>query len=221
LLVLIDQYGRLGLVVGLVGWGVLARRQPLVGGMLALGWVCSFVFAIMYDAATNYFYFIPGHLFWALAMAVAVEALLDLRFPMVESRLNLPQSTIHNLKSAALAVLLMVVLAVGVGVRYPSAGWQRKTEPRDQAEIVFRELPHAAIIYVGWEASSVIKYYQIVEGRRTDLILKAGDPHDWAVHMRDFMTEGWPVYVTEPPDSLFQLFKLTPVGFTYHVEFKR
>jgi hypothetical protein len=34
------------------------------------------------------------------------------------------------------------------------------------------------------------------------------------------MTEGWQVYVTEPPDPLFQQFKLTPVGFTYHVEFK-
>ena len=218
--ILLDQYGWPGVIVGLGGWAVLARRQPLVFGMLALGWAGSFVFAIMYDAATNYFYFIPGHLFWAPAMGVAGEAILDSRFWILEHTTNLPKSKIQNLKSPALAGLLLVILAVGVVARYPSAGWQRKTEPRDQAEIVFRELPHAAIIYVGWEASSVIKYYQIAEGRRTDLILKAGDPHDWAGHMRDFMTEGWQVYVTEPPDSLFQQFKLTPVGFTYHVEFK-
>ena len=187
--------------------------------MLALGWGCSFVFAIMYEAATNYFYFIPGHLFWALAMGIAAEAGVAAlgrwgHPPRSGAAAPAPWVT------AGLATLLVALLAVGVVGRYPSAGWQRKTEPRDQAEIVFRELPHAAIIYVGWEASSVIKYYQIVEGRRTDLILKAGDPHDWAGHMRDFMTEGWPVYVTEPPDSLFQLFKLTPVGFAYHVEFK-
>lgn len=218
--ILVNQYTWLGVIAGLVGWAVLARRQPLVFGMLALGWGCSFVFAIMYNAATNYFYFIPGHLFWALAMGVAGEAFLDGRFRLSVRKMDPPKANIQTLKSAGLAVLVVAALVVGVVARYPSAGWQRKTEPRDQAEIVFRELPHAAIIYVGWEASSVIKYYQLAEGRRTDLILKAGDPHDWAGHMRDFMTEGWPVYVTEPPDSLFQQFKLTPVGFTYHVEFK-
>src|SRR5205085_6280320 len=74
--VLLDQYGAPGVIVGLGGWAILARRQPLVFGLLASGFVCSFVFAIMYAAATNYFYFIPGHLFWALALGVAGEAAL-------------------------------------------------------------------------------------------------------------------------------------------------
>jgi hypothetical protein len=217
--ILLNQFGWPGVIVGLIGWVGLARRHPLVFGMLALGWVCSFVFAIMYNAATNYFYFIPGHLFWALAMGVAAEMGLAALGRWAGTR---PAGLrLARWATAGLAVGLVAILAVGVVARYPSAGWQRKTEARDQAEIVFRDLPHAAIVYVGWEASSVIKYYQIAEGRRTDLILKAGDPNDWAGHMRDFMTEGWQVYVTEPPPVLFKDFKLTQVGFTYHVEFKR
>jgi hypothetical protein len=121
---------------------------------------------------------------------------------------------------AGLAVGLVALVAWGVAGRYNTAGWQNDTYWRDQAESFFREAPPSSIVYVGWEASSVIKYYQVAEGRRTDLNLKAGNPTDWPGHIRDWLTEGWPLYVTEPPGELFTYFKLTPAGFAHRVEFR-
>ena len=216
--VLLDQYGWPGVLVGLIGWVGLARRQPLMFGLLASGFVFSFVFAIMYDAATNVFYFIPGHLFWALALGMAgemaVAALTGARWRGVGA------GRLARGATAALAVGLIALVAWGVAGRYNTAGWQHDNRWRDQAEIFFREAPPSSIVYVGWEASSVIKYYQVAENRRTDLILKAGNPTDWPGHIRDWLTEGWALYVTEPPTELFSYFKLTPVGFAHRVEFR-
>ena len=117
--VLLDQYGWPGVIVGLVGWAVLARRQPLVFGMLAAGFVFSFVFAIMYDAATNYFYFIPGHLFWALALGVAGEAALA----------ALPAGAGHATRAGQVTRWRWVALAAALVALLVAGAWPPATTP--------------------------------------------------------------------------------------------
>ena len=274
--ILLDQYGWPGVLIGLAGWVVLARRQPLVFLMLACGWVLSFVSGIMYASETSYYHSSPatccGRWRWAWRArrrwagsrrARGRRTTDDGRRTTDDGRRTTDdgrrttddgrRTTDDGRRTIGLRVRTgrrttddgrRTIMACKIGGgdcalraawscwrgcwcwlgaalvdRYPRLDRSYDTWARDQGAATLQALAPNAVVFARWEATTILRYYQLVEGRRLDVALQAGNPADWAGQIHDWLMEGRAVYVNLPPDAVRQQFRLTPAALVERVEF--
>ena len=185
------QYTPLGIVVGLLGLVVLWRNLRADAWLFALMVVANFAFAMNY-ALVGYLYFIPTYLIFGILIgiglswpgALAVSALQRLFGGSTEAVVK--WSVVLGL--GALAV-------VALAARYPGISLRHQTQARDEALSLLGSAPQGASLYMDWEDVSVLRFYRLVYGMRTDLTLHTGDPADWAKWAYCDVTNGVPAYV--------------------------
>lgn len=188
---LLGQYTVVGIVAGLVGIGALLRFRRIEAALLLLMMAGNFFFAMNYSLV-GYLYFIPTYLIWGIFVSVGVGWLVHMVWARLEGKIA-PAAGWAALSAAGIIFALAMVWAVGL--RYPNIDQSRQTEKRDSALALLNSAPQGASLYLDWEDLSVMRFYRLVYGMRTDLTLHSGDPSDWAEGVYCDLQFGSAVYV--------------------------
>ncbi|MDQ6695603.1 MAG: DUF2723 domain-containing protein [Chloroflexota bacterium] len=188
---LYNQFTFVGIAVGLLGLVVLWRAARSEAALFTLMMLGNFWFAMNY-ALVGYLYFIPTYLLWALCMAVGVGWLGRAVLEWIGA--GLPLRT-RAMGLGAISLALSALFLSSIAVRYPNIDQSSYTGTRDRALSLLGTVPQGASIYMDWEDISVIRFYRLVYGLRTDLTLHTGDPTDWAKAIYCDLNSGVAAYV--------------------------
>lgn len=209
------QYTLLGIVAGLVGLTVLWRYRRVEALLMTMMLMGNFLFAMNYSLV-GYLYFIPTFLMWAALIAIGLAYIVSLVASMLGKRIS---PVAMRTGGAAIAGVLLAAIVYTCILRYPNIDQSGQTATRDQALALLEAAPPGASVYLDWEALSVMRFYRLVYGMRTDLALHSGDPGSWAKGIYCDVTSGTATYVGEfagaMPPSIAEDFTLAdaPMGW--------
>jgi hypothetical protein len=163
-----EQWGPLGLGLGVWGAGAFWARRPRAGAALAAIFAAHTLYALGYYTADSYVYLLPAHLVAALWMGEGVAAgwalLAGLHRPGPWAR--------HVLGG----VLLLAPLAWAVLANGPAVDLSADREARDWLASVEAAIPTGALVVTGDDRHTfALAYLQWAEGRRGDLLVVDGD----------------------------------------------
>ena len=211
------QYTPAAIVVGLVGIAVLLRYRRAEAGLLLAMMAGNFLFAMNYSLV-GYLYFIPTYLIWAVFVSVGVGWTVHVLWARLEGKVA-PAWGWATLGAGGVVLALMVGWAVAL--RYPNIDQSGQTDKRDIAMALLSSAPLGASLYLDWEDLSVIRFYRLVYGLRTDLTLHSGDPADWAEGVYCDLEQGSAVYIAPfagaQPPVVARDFTLEPAPMGWRV----
>jgi hypothetical protein len=188
---LFSQYTLIGIALGLAGLVVLWRSARVEAMLLTLMMAGNFFFAMNYSLV-GYLYFIPTYLIWGVLMVVGLGWVAAGIGRLVGERFG-----VTSLRVGATLVVLGLVAGIAYLAlsRYQAIDQSGQTATRDKALALLNAAPQGASLYLDWEDLSVIRFYRMVYGLRTDTSLYSGDPTDWPKGIYCDLTNGTPVYV--------------------------
>jgi hypothetical protein len=214
---LLGQYTPLGVALGLVGWVALWRLRWAEAGLLTLMLTGNFLFAMNYSLV-GYLYFIPTYLIWGVFMSFGAGWLLYL---LLYSDRRSHSAVLTRAAAAVVGVVLLASVAGLVGTRFQSLDLSWETAVRDRALAMLNAAAPNASLYLDWEELSVIRFYRLVYGMRTDLALHSGDPGAWPKNVYCDVTAGTPTYVGQfagaMPAGVADDFELEPAPMGWRV----
>jgi len=166
---LLQQFGIIGLAIGLIGLIVFFKHSPLYWSMLWIT-VASAAFAIAYSTTDSFMYLIPAFLCFAIWLGIGLSELMELSARRVR---YIPP---------LIGLTLVVVLFVHAGNQ-----WKRVDASHDQRAESFGEnvlsiAPANAIVFArGDQAIFSLWYFQYALGERPDLAIVVPDllQFDW------------------------------------------
>lgn len=166
---LLDQFGILGLVVGLIGLVFSYRSSALFGHLL---WTlfAFLTFAIVYVVRDAHMYLLPVFLVFSLLIGFGLDVLMG----MVAGRYAF-------LRPAPALLLLLYLLGLGV-VHRPQVDASGDARAEQFGEAVLTLAPHEAILFVqGDGAVFSLWYFHYALGQRPDVTVIASDllGFDW------------------------------------------
>ncbi|GJM43008.1 MAG: hypothetical protein DHS20C20_32900 [Ardenticatenaceae bacterium] len=200
----------IGIGPGLLGLGVLTRRNWRLGGMLLLMFLANAIFYINYRVIDKDTMFLPTYLIWAIWLGVGYQQLA----------LWL-QSQAQSLVTPRLIRVLAVgavVLAVGLNWRLVDRSGDWST--REMAETILQEVELNALVLGWWDTVPAVQYLQLVEGQRPDVqtvnrFLITGAAMEQLILSQ---IDERPVYINNPSMALLQQTTATPLGPIYKLE---
>jgi hypothetical protein len=202
----------IGVGPGLLGIGVLLRRDWRLGGMYLLMFGVSAGFYIDYAVVDKDTMFLPAYLIWALWLAVGAQWLLDwLR------REDNP--LIQNWGVLVLRISLIAIVLLAIVWNWQVADVSNDWSARQQGEEILDVAQPHALILGWWDTVPVIEYLQQVEGQRLDV--KAINrflisPEDMQVLIQR-QAAVRPIYIDDPPAELLIHFRAKPAGSIYQL----
>ena len=143
-----QQFGRTGVVIAVVGMAALLRRWRL-GLLILTGWLVSALFAYTYNVGDAHVFFIPSHVFVALAAGEGMALLLH----AAEGR------------RAARALLTVLVLAFPIWRvfdTWPAVDRSGDTRPSDLVRDLAGDLPSERTVLLAdlnWQLQNGLDYY--------------------------------------------------------------
>lgn len=211
------QYTAAGIVLGLAGLVALWRLRRAEAGLLALMLLGNFLFAMNYSLV-GYLYFIPTYLIWGVFMSFGAGWLLHTLFLSGRAWQN---EAVRRAVPAVLGVVLLCVVSLLAARRYESIDLSWQTAVRDQTLTLLKAAEPNSSLYLDWEELSVVRFYRLVYGMRTDLALHSGDPADWPKNVYCDVTAGTPAYVGKfagaIPVGVASDFELEPAAIGWKV----
>jgi hypothetical protein len=145
----VQQFGRIGVAVALIGLARLVR-QPRMGVLIVTGWLVSALFAYTYNVGDAHVFFLPSHVFVALAAGFGVALVLQL----AASR-----------QRAAMMVVAVAALAFPawrVFDTWPAVDRSGDTRPSDLVRHLAGDLPSTRAVLVAdlnWQLQNGLDYY--------------------------------------------------------------
>ena len=210
------QLGRafftVGIGPGLLGIGLLIRRNWKESVMLLLMFLFNAGFYINYRVLDKDTMFLPTYLIWALWLAIGFHGLLEW----------VRQSEPGRLRKLSLSMLSMLML----GGALLSLVWNWRIvdlshdwSSRQQGEVILSRVERGALIFGWWDVAPVIQYLQLVEGKRPDVLainrfLIA--PEDMLSAMRKEVRDR-PIYIDNLPTELSATLATEPAGPVYRL----
>jgi hypothetical protein len=154
---LLDQFGALGLLAGVIGAIQFSLRVRWQRWILAWIFIAYLVFAIAYNTADSASYLIPAFMVFAIWIGLAVPVLWKL-----------------NWKQLPVGGLLVAVLAASILIRIPATRSRLDPRLQDQparyAEQFLKDAPKSAIVYTSTDQDSFpLWYYHFGLKERPDL----------------------------------------------------
>lgn len=198
---------------GLLGIGVLLRRNWRVGGMLALMFAFSAGFYIDYRVVDKDTMYLPAYLIWALWLGIGLQTLLDwLRHQYARTRHERIQ--VWLLRGAIAGVVL-----VAVAWNWQSVDLSDDWTARRQGEAILHRVEPDALVLGWWDTAPVLEYLQLVEGHRPDLLVinRFLISHDAMLHLIEREMARRPVYIDDPPYDLPEAVKAVPAGSLHRI----
>jgi hypothetical protein len=160
---LLQQFGIIGLLVGLIGLVIFFKPNRL---NLCMLWIAigSAAFAIVYATTDAFLYLIPGFLCFAVWIGLGLGGLMD-----VASR--------HKYFLGPLAgLILIIILLFQAWYTRPSVDASRDARAESFGKTVISLAPARALVFAkGDEAVFTLWYFQYAERNRPDLAIVATD----------------------------------------------
>ncbi|MCB8924177.1 MAG: DUF2723 domain-containing protein [Ardenticatenaceae bacterium] len=200
----------IGIGPGLLGLGVLTRRNWRLGGLLLLMFLANAIFYINYRVVDKDTMFLPTYLIWAIWLGVGYQQLFiwlkTQTQPLVSPRL------IHYLAVGA------VVVAAGLNWQLVDRSDDWST--REMAETILLEVEPNALVLGWWDTVPAVQFLQLVEGQRPDVqalnrFLISGEAMEQLVLSQ---IEERPIYINNPSMTLLQHTTAVPMGPIYKLE---
>jgi hypothetical protein len=204
-----------GIGPGLVGAVVLARRQPSLGGALAVMFASHSLFFMTYRVIDRDTMFLPSYVTWAVWVGVGYQALFD--WLGREHEAKPARLAIGGLR--AVALLAVVVAAVRTAPRVDlSNDWSARLRGEGMLALIEAD----ALVVGGWGTAPVLEYLQLVEGRSRGVevinrfLIDEGNL--WELVEREVALR--PVYLDVPVVGVATL-DVEPAGALYRVVARR
>ncbi len=197
----------IGIGPGLLGLGVLTRRNWRLGGMLLLMFLANAVFYINYRVVDKDTMFLPTYLIWTIWLGIGYQQLLV----WLKSQ-PLPLVTPSLIRVLAVgAVILATWLNWGLVDR--SEDWST----REMAETILQEVEPNALVLGWWDTVPAVQYLQLVEGQRPDVqtinrFLISGAAMEQLILSQ---IDERPIYINNPSMTLLQQTTAIPMGPIY------
>ncbi|MDW8319167.1 MAG: DUF2723 domain-containing protein [Anaerolineae bacterium] len=235
---LAEQVSLLGLLLGLWGW-TRWRDQPPGWTFLALVYAANMLFAAFYRTADVDVFYLPAIMVWLAATAVGLTMALDQATALAAGlgrRLQLtgpPQAWLTAVQVALLALVLAVPLQRSA--RYLAAQPRPRTcaetlavgeppafTPNRRREwsaincgraILSLPLPQGAHIVGLLGETTLLRYVQVADGARPDVVLIAADREaERLTAVEQALAAGRAVYLTRELPGAGQRYSLTAEG---------
>jgi hypothetical protein len=159
---LLDQFGALGVALGVIGLGTMMWRRDWARlALLATGFIATILFASFYHIGDIFHYYIPAYLVWAIWMGTAVAWLWSNRI-----------RNTHYAIQSAYGVLLMGTVVSQFVLNLPYADRSRETQHREQWTRILsaRVPPNAILVSNDRDEMMPLWYIQYVENTRRDVL---------------------------------------------------
>ncbi len=201
-----------GLGPGLLGLGVLLRRDWRTGMLTLLWFLGNALFYIDYRVLDKATMFLPNYVIWALWVGVGYQTLLSW---VASERQRWPQRLLQVVMLGA-ALLALVSTWSKVDL---SDDWSARL----RGEAALRRMQPNALVFGWWDTVPLIEYLQLVEGQRPDVqainrfLISAPDMQQL---IEDALPER-PVYIDHPSDALVQQYAVQAADPLYQLKPKR
>jgi hypothetical protein len=205
----------IGIGPGLLGLGVLLRRDWRLGGALLLMFLANVVFYVNYRVVDKATMFLPVYLVWAIWLGVGYQTLINW------SRRGAKETTFSTVPWLIRGVVAGAV-ALAIIWNWPLVDLSNDWSTREQSEAILRQVEPNALILGWWDTIPGIQYLQLVEGQRPDVTAV----NRFLISGEDMNQLIWqeigrrPVYVNNPSVELLRLAEVTAVGLLYRVELR-
>ena len=145
----VQQFGWIGVAAALIGLASLVR-QPRMAVLIVTGWLVSALFAYTYNVGDAHVFFLPSHVFVALAAGCGIAFLLQ------------AAATRQRAAMTALAIAALAFPAWRVIDTWPAADRSGDTRPSDLVHRLAGDLPSTRAILVAdlnWQLQNGLDYY--------------------------------------------------------------
>jgi hypothetical protein len=205
-----------GFFLGLLGIGVLWKKARLWLIAQMLLFLAHAIFFIGYRVVDKENMFLPTHIIWAIWLGVGADAFFKW---IVESSFD--SHLAYQRYAAILALvpfLLLPLLALSFNFRYVdlSNDWSSRTH----GEYILESVQPNAVVIGWWESVPVLKYLQLVEGKRPDVqvIYRFSIDQGELIKFIDQAILTRPVYTVMEDPTLAVYYNLLPSGAVYRLE---
>ena len=143
-----QQFGKAGVIVALVGLAALARRWRL-GLLIVTGWLVSAFFAYTYNVGDAHVFFLPSHMFVALAAGVGVAFVLR-------------AAGQHRVTAASIAALALAFPAWRIFDTWPAVDRSGDMRPSKFVRDLAGDLPSDRTLLLAdmnWQLQNGLDYY--------------------------------------------------------------
>jgi 4-amino-4-deoxy-L-arabinose transferase-like glycosyltransferase len=195
----------IGLVPGLLGIWVQARRRPQHLLLFGLTFLANLAFFVNYRVVDKETMFLPAYLVGAIWVGEGYGWLIR----WVQGRRGL---TRH--RSPAWAWGLVALALVGLFVNWSLVDVHADTRARDRASAALETAGPQAIVFGWWTSAPPMHYQQLVEGQRPDVLVinRFLIGADEMYTLIDRSLGQRPVYVMELDEGLINAYRPVPVG---------
>jgi hypothetical protein len=187
-----EQFGLLGLIAGLVGLATTRRRDAR--SLFGILFVSYLAFNLFYRVADIQVFFIPIFLIWAIWIGVTADWLLNGRKSTGTSRLSRPLRSVSLVAALLLAGQSIILLRGNLPSLDRTNNWSIHDYGQDVTHQPLE--PNAAIVGILGEVT-LVRYFQITEGQRPDLLPIAADQEtERLATVSRLLDQGQAVYLT-------------------------
>jgi len=199
---LVDQFGLVGVALGLVGIAAQARRREPALPFLAAAYSGLVVLAAAYEVPRHWVFFLPSFVFWAVWLGEGLAQLGHLAGRLTAVRPTVSAAMRQGV-TLGVTLLCLAIVAPGNYRTHRAASlnggtldlWRQNLKAGFQAErfalLALSLVEEGAIIVADWEQATPLWYYQQVEGLRPDVDIRY--PID---RWEEALQTGRPTYVT-------------------------
>lgn len=207
------EVGRSGVALGLLGAGVLARRQRASALFSALVFVCAALFGINVagDVPKAFVYYLPAYVVWGVWAGVGAGWLSE-QAQRVGVKLRLPVVTLAM--GMVLGGVLLAPPLMRGHERFERLDRSADDAARALAASVLAQVEPDAVILCRWELCRPLQYLQLVERQRLDVVLDQTEPEagvDWGKRAALYVRER-PVYALQFNEQLAARYDVYPVS---------
>jgi hypothetical protein len=230
---LLDQFGAVGIALGIVGFAALLRRKEWAQlALLVSGFTVTILFASFYHIGDILPYYIPAYLVWALWIGIGAAALFQNPKRKTQNCQVNPKSQrtksqnvkrelrVANFGFGAIAVVALSVLAPQFVNNYPYADRSREMQAREQwTRLLSAPIPPNAILLSNDRDEMMpLWYIQYVENTRRDLLglfPRITPAHEYVNIGRltdSVLDANRPVYFIKPMPGIEVKYQVEPFG---------
>ena len=166
---LLDQFGAVGIVLGIMGFVAMVWRKREAWGQVALlatGFVVTILFASFYHIGDIFHYYIPAYLAWAMWIGVGAMTAVAIATRRLTADRRLLFTVFCSLFTAALLIIPQLI------TNFTFADRSRETQAREQwTRLLSAPIPpNAILISNDRDEMMPLWYMQYVENTRRDLL---------------------------------------------------
>ena len=188
---LLYQFNPAGVALGLYGWWTGRRSYPTLWDQAAAAYSIYLAFGLVYAVSDQFAFFLPAHIFWAVAMGMGAARLLARARAGWRRRLAAVVLALTAvvmvpfyevapdlLRQMGITEEVLGIPQIGTGVRdgldyYLNPNRRGDTAAYDFGRETLQALPAEAVVIAEWYADTdeyfVFRYFAAIEGVRPDV----------------------------------------------------